>query len=109
MEFRDKYAFLSNMYSSRICIDGDWFPCVETAFQIAKCKYRQDRDLFLNRSGRFVNGPTARKIGREVELRDDWEKAKPWVMYEAVRAKFQIPEFKEALLATGDKYLRNNV
>lgn len=44
----------------------------------------------------------AKRAGRAVELRKDWEKVKVDIMRDAVELKFAIPELREKLLATGD-------
>ena len=49
---------------------------------------------------------TAKREGRRVTLRPDWEEVKYQVMYEICCAKFtQNRELREILLATGDEYL----
>jgi len=104
MLFRDKYGFLSNMYSCKVEYNGCVYPCAETAFQVAKCANPSDEDLFLTNYG-YVNGFMARKIGRSVKLRNDWEKQKPWIMLDIIRAKFSEPSLRAALLATGNERL----
>ena len=85
MFFREEYAFLSNMYTCPIHFDGEIFPCVETAFQYAKCR---DASLFTNDRGYFVNGFAARKIGQRVALPKDWNVQRVDVMYELLCDKF---------------------
>ena len=44
--------------------------------------------------------------GRHITLRDGWEhKVRYQVMLEALRFKYQLPEFRELLLSTGDRHL----
>lgn len=45
----------------------------------------------------------AKRRGRSVALRADWEDVKVDVLLVALRAKFAIPEFRELLLATGTR------
>ena len=45
----------------------------------------------------------AKRRGRSVALRPDWEDVKVDVMIVALRAKFAIPEYRELLLATGSR------
>ena len=53
-----------------------------------------------------MNPPAAKKEGRRVDLRDDWEDVKMGVMYDVCYAKFAYnPELKKKLLKTGDKHL----
>ena len=102
MEFRNEYAFLSNMYACPIKYDMETFPCVETAFQYAKCVKDEDREKFIDSNGYFVNGFAARKIGRKVELRKDWEEVKVDIMRELLKEKFYHNEkLREALKVTG--------
>ena len=102
MEFKDEYAFLSNMYSCPVKYDGETFPCVETAFQFMKCVTDSDREQFINSNGYWVNGYAARSIGRKVKLRDDWNEVKVDIMKELLEDKFYHNEkFREGLKLTG--------
>ena len=57
--------------------------------------------MFVN-----LNPSDAKRLGRSIRLRDDWELVKYDIMYEICKAKFeQNADLKEKLLATGDKYL----
>ena len=48
----------------------------------------------------------AKKLGRTVPIRKDWEQVKEKIMYEICLAKFtQNPELKQLLLETGDSIL----
>ena len=103
MQFRDKYAFLSNMYSCPIHYDGETFPCVETAFQYAKTG---DASLFTNDRGYFVGGSAAKKIGRMCKLPENWNMDRLTVMYELLEDKFYHNEkLREALKKTGNIYI----
>ena len=86
MFFRNEYAFLSNMFSCSINFDGKVFPCVETAFQYAKCR---NASLFMKNDGSFVDGFSAKKIGRTVKLPSDWNTKRVDIMYELLCDKFQ--------------------
>lgn len=83
MIFRDKYWFLSNFYPVEIECAGLKFKCVESAFQAYKCANIEDRKLFVN-----LNGAEAKKLGRKVPMRKDWEDIKVKVMYRLVMQKF---------------------
>ena len=55
-----------------------------------------------------LNPSEAKKLGRRVKLRKDWEAVKVKIMEELVRAKFtQNPDLADKLLATGDAYLES--
>lgn len=97
--FRGEYAFLSNFHDCPVTYQGYTYPNNEAAFQAQKD---------LSRSGEFtsLNPTMAKRLGRKVKLRPDWEKVKVGIMAEIVRSKFtQHPDLKEKLLATGDRLL----
>ena len=100
-KFEGKYEFLSNFYPSRITIDSVSYPTVEHAFQAAKTR------SFLKRIeiSKLDTPREAKKAGRQVELRSDWETIKDQVMYDCLKEKFKIKELKEKLLATGNEEL----
>lgn len=98
-EFRNEYFFLSNFYSSPVRFNGMDFQNAEAAFQSAKCPERAFEFCELNPS-------EAKRLGRKVKLRDDWEEVKESVMYEVCKAKFtQNISLKKKLLSTGDAIL----
>lgn len=87
-EFRGEYYFLSNFYSAPVTYNGMCFENNEAAFQAAKCPERMTEFCRLNPS-------EAKRLGRRVKLRGDWEAVKDTVMYEICKAKFsQNPCFK---------------
>lgn len=55
---------------------------------------------------RMHNPSDAKKLGRDLTLRPDWEKVKVRLMYEICMCKFmQNPELRDKLLATGESTL----
>lgn len=80
-EFRGEYYFLSNFYSAPVTYNGMCFENNEAAFQAAKCPERMTEFCRLNPS-------EAKRLGRRVKLRGDWEAVKDTVMYEICKAKF---------------------
>lgn len=101
-EFRGKYYFLSNFYMADVIWDGVRYTNNESAFQSAKLISKTKREeLFSN-----LDPSSAKRKGRRVQLRHDWEKVKFDIMYEIVKAKFEQNEnLKTKLLETGDNYL----
>lgn len=98
-EFRGKYYFLSNFYEAPVTWNGLTYLNNEAAFQSAKTF--SDRECFTNLDPSF-----AKKLGRKVQLRSDWENVKDDVMYEICKAKFsQNTELKKRLLSTGNEHL----
>lgn len=95
-EFRGEYYFLSNFYSAPVIYKGMCFENNEAAFQAAKCPERMAEFCRLNPS-------EAKKLGRRVKLRGDWESVKDTVMYEICKAKFsQNLDLADKLAATKD-------
>lgn len=99
--FRNEYSFLSNFYEAQVTYDGIIYQNNEAAFQAQKCKTYKEKEQFAN-----LNPTEAKKLGRKVSLRPDWEQVKINFMKEIVFAKFdQNPELKEKLLSTENIYL----
>ena len=97
--FTGENYFLSNSSHSKIRINGLTFNNGEAAFQSHKDPSRAAEFVGLSPSA-------ARKLGRSVKLREDWEEVKNHIMYQVTVAKFsQNLHLKEKLLATGDEVL----
>lgn len=100
--FRDDYFFLSNFYPVDIKIDGIVYPNAEAAFQAQKTMDVEERCKF----SMLKNPVQAKRLGRKVKLRDDWEEVKVSIMTEIVSQKFlQNPYLLEKLIATGNEEL----
>ena len=100
--FRDEYFFLSNFYPVEIKLDGIVYPNAEAAFQAQKTLDVEERRKF----SMLKNPVQAKRLGRKVKLRDDWEEVKLDIMTEIVSQKFlQHPHLVEMLLQTGDEEL----
>lgn len=99
--FDGKYAFLSNFYSSPITIRGKVYPTVEHAFQAWKTK-----DLVEREKIRLAATPgIAKRMGRRVQLRYDWEVIKLDLMLWLLQRKFRDSTLASMLLETGDNEL----
>lgn len=100
--FRDDHFFLSNFYPVEIKLDGIVYLNAETAFQAQKTLDVEERRKF----SMLKNPVQAKRLGRKVKLRDDWEEVKLDIMTEIVSQKFlQHPHLIEMLLQTGDEEL----
>lgn len=100
MHFRNEYYFLSNFYNCKVTYEGLTYKNVEAAFQAAKCtgEHLHLRNDFVN-----LNGGEAKRKGRKVPLRADWENVKVNIMHQLVLSKFkENPELRKMLLATGN-------
>ena len=93
--FEGDYFFLSNFYSCQIIYNGHTFKSSESAFQSAKTV----NPLAIKQFEVLTPG-RAKKLGRRVELRPDWEEIKDSVMEDILRIKFNKIRLKEKLLST---------
>lgn len=99
--FRDAYGFLSNFHEAPVCYGGLTYGNAEAAFQAQKCMSREQMVMFTQ-----MRPAKAKKAGRQVALRPDWEQVKVPIMEEIVLAKFsQNEELKYRLIGTGDAIL----
>ena len=99
--FRGEYYFLSNFYEVPVTYDGITYENNEAAFQAQKCVDPKDRLSFSK-----INPSEAKKLGRHVSLRKDWEDIKVSLMENIILAKFeQHPDLAQKLLLTGDQFL----
>lgn len=107
--FEGKYRFLSNFSNHPVTFDGLTYKNSEAAFHAQKDPSRAKEFVNLNPS-------QAKRLGRRVKLRDDWEQVKDDIMFDIVMAKFQQHgDIREKLIETkgidleegntwGDKY-----
>jgi ribA/ribD-fused uncharacterized protein len=101
-EFHGDYRFLSNFFPSVVEFEGITYPTVEHAYQSAKTLDMNER----KRIAKCESPSDAKREGRKLKLREDWETAKFAVMETCVRYKFaHHPELRDKLLATGDATL----
>lgn len=96
LSFTGVYSFLSNFYEYPIYYDGLKYMNSEAAFQSAKCMNKDGRMAFC-----FLNPSEAKRLGRRIKLRPDWEEIKDQIMYDVIKAKFSDPELAKMLLSTG--------
>lgn len=100
-EFDREWAFLSNFYESEIEYEGIWYPTNEHFFQAMKT-----HDVFERKAIAQAGTPgRAKRMGRNVRLRSDWEKVKVDVMREGLYRKFADEQLADWLLETGDQEL----
>jgi ribA/ribD-fused uncharacterized protein len=100
--FRGDYYFLSNFYSAPVMYEGLLYYNNECAFQSAKTLNKELRESFAELDDPSV----AKKSGKLLHLRPDWENVKDEVMYQIVKNKFtRNADLKQKLLNTGDAEL----
>jgi hypothetical protein len=99
--FKGDYAFLSNFHPAIVFFDGRMYPTVENAFQAAKCLHEEDRAQFAT-----LAPGQAKRLGRKIKMRPDWNSIRLDVMRDLVLQKFRNhAELQEKLLATGNATL----
>ncbi len=97
-----EYAFLSNFYKASILYKNKIYPTTEHLFQAMKASTEEDHEKIRN----VPNPGSAKRLGRQIKLRSDWERIKDEVMLTACICKFQQhPDLAKKLLDTGDSYL----
>lgn len=102
---RKDYGFLSNFSRHPITMDGRVWPTVEHYYQAMKSPSTVVQD-----SIRFADSPgSAKTLGKQVTIREDWEQVKMGIMKDALIAKFtQHPELRDLLMETGYEELIEN-
>lgn len=100
VSFNGRYRFLSNFWLTDIKWEGLNYVSVENAYQAAKSNVRNIRLAFTN-----ITPHAAKKLGRKIKYRNDWEQVKLGVMLDLIRLKFEDDCLKEKLLRTGEKTL----
>lgn len=103
-EFRGRHRFLSNFFPVDFGVvldDGETYPTIEHAYQAAKTFSPAQRTLI-----RISETPgEAKRYGRKVTLRTDWDAVKDDIMLDLVRQKFANAQLRELLLDTGEAEL----
>lgn len=101
-EFRGPFRFLSNFYPSSIVYDSIDYPTVEHFFQAMKTTNLEQRR-------EIAEAPTpgqAKRMGRKVELRHDWDDIKVGVMAYGLYWKFtRHEELGNKLISTAPNEL----
>lgn len=96
MYFKDEFEFLSNFYTSPINYEGRRYPTVEHFYQAMKTLDHAERSMIRS-------SPTpgkAKRLGRDILLRSDWEDVKFSYMSIGVHLKFHThPNLRTKLLA----------
>jgi ribA/ribD-fused uncharacterized protein len=100
-EFQGRYRFLSNFYPAEVELDNIIYPTVEHAYQAAKTLSQISRAQI-----RLAGTPgQAKRMGRVVKLRPNWEGIKLAIMDRLVCQKFSKEPLRSMLIATGDARL----
>lgn len=98
-KFAEEYEFLSNMYEAPVIYQGITYRNSESAYQAQKNP--SEIQKFIG-----ITGYAAKKLGRKITMRPDWDLVKLQIMKEIVFAKFsQNTDIRQKLLATNDATL----
>lgn len=90
----------SNRWLSNFYIEPDGTH-VEGEYQSSKCANPNDKTRFIG-----LSPGAAKRLGRAIEIRKDWNAIKNLVMFELVLNKFRAhPDLADKLIATGDALL----
>lgn len=95
--FTGSNRFLSNFWSVAIAFEGQTYRTVEHAYQAAKTHDEDERRRIRNEP----DATGAKRRGKNVDLRLDWDLVKIDVMRELLRQKFGTEPLRSRLLRTG--------
>jgi ribA/ribD-fused uncharacterized protein len=96
---KEKYGCFSNFYPGPFEIDGKSWPTTEHYFAAMKTHDESEQEAIR----KAATPGDAKRMGRVVTLRPDWEGIKYDTMIDALTAKFgNDAKLKEVLLSTGD-------
>jgi ribA/ribD-fused uncharacterized protein len=99
--FSGEYRWLSNFYRCNVILDDIIYPSVEHAYQAAKTLNLRDRELIR----RKPTAGMAKRYGKIVVMRPDWNDVRLAIMEDLVRQKFLTSSMERLLLSTGDAEL----
>ncbi len=101
-EFQGDYRWLSNFHMCSVKWAGKVYPSAEHAYQASKTMDWDERNTIAR-----MNTPgQAKRAGRALTMRPDWDNIKRGAMRDIVEAKFrQNPDLAERLLYTGEATL----
>ena len=85
---------------SQLFFFGITYPSAESAYQAQK-----STDINVKLQFQTITPGKAKRLGRQIELRTDWEDIKVEMMEYTLRAKFSDPDLQDMLLSTGDAIL----
>lgn len=99
--FQGEHSWLSNFWPVQVEYEGIIFPSVEHAYQAAKTLDMNKRKemALLSRPGE------AKRVGKGLTFRSDWNQIKVEIMTELVEKKFKDPILRQKLKSTGDQPL----
>lgn len=103
-EFQGEFRFLSNFWPCVIEFEGIKFPSVEHAYQAAKTLDIKERQ----RIAKLFTPGKAKRAGKELKIRPDWEEIKIPIMRELLMKKFSHRELMFRLKKTEGELIEGN-
>ncbi|MGL5775335.1 MAG: NADAR family protein [Aeromonas veronii] len=97
--FFGEWRFLSNFHPATVVMDGVEYPTVEHAYQAAKSNCHNTRIWVRD----MPTAGAAKKAGRKITVRPDWDDVKVTVMIGLTIQKFNNPHLAEMLRGTGSR------
>jgi ribA/ribD-fused uncharacterized protein len=99
--FKDENRWLSNFWPAEVKLGDMVYATVEHGYVASKTL-----DITWRRAIQGLRSPGhAKRMGRQIPLRPDWEDVRLDIMEDLLRQKFAIPELRQLLLDTGDAML----
>lgn len=98
--FHGDYKGLSNFAAALVHYGGRPYPSVEHGFVAAKSFDIKFQEKISKLKSTQVG--YAKKLGREIKIREDWDEARIPIMKQLLIQKFTINNYNELLLSTGD-------
>lgn len=100
--FYGKYRPFSNFWPCTVTLNGKAYPSVEHAYQAAKTLDELERLKVFH----CETAKDAKRVGKQITLREDWEEIKDGIMYSLVSEKFNSKDYlRDLLLSTEKAYL----
>jgi len=100
-KFEGEHAFLSNFYPCDLVWNEKFYFTLEHAFQAAKANNEEDHEKIR----KTIAPGQAKRAGKKIALRSDWEEIKLDIMRELVTIKFSKEPFKTKLKKTNQHEL----
>ncbi|MFW9871477.1 MAG: NADAR family protein [Candidatus Thorarchaeota archaeon] len=101
--FKGEYEKFSNFYPVVIYYEGRNYPSVEHAYVAAKTKDEFFRKTISELPAKSAG--KAKKLGRNIKLRSNWDMVKYSIMKRFLMQKFSYHDFGDLLLTTGNSYI----
>jgi ribA/ribD-fused uncharacterized protein len=95
--FSGQYDFLSNFYPCKVLYDDILYPSAEHAYVAAKTLDQTTRKMIAQD---IATAGQAKKFGRNLDLRTDWDKIKVNEMRKILESKFSDEHLMTLLWAT---------